>query len=90
MAVAAGGEHHRLGADAVKAAVLHAQGDDAAAGAVLHDQIEREILDEEVGVVPQALLVERVEHGVAGAVGGGGGALCPSPMFCIMPPKARW
>ena len=35
----------------------------------------REIFDEEVGVVLQALLVERVEHRVAGAVGGGAGAL---------------
>ncbi len=48
---------------------------DAAAFAVVHDQVEREIFDEEVGVVAQALLVERVQHRVAGAVGGGAGAL---------------
>ena len=35
----------------------------------------REIFDEEVGVVLQALPVERVQHGVAGAVGRGAGAL---------------
>jgi hypothetical protein len=40
-----------------------------------HDQVDREIFDEEVGVVLQALLVERVQHGMAGAVGGGAGAL---------------
>ena len=74
-AVAAGREHHRLGAEAVDRAVVEAQRDDAAARAVLHDQVEREIFDEEVGVVLQALLVERVQHRVAGAVGGGAGAL---------------
>jgi hypothetical protein len=43
-------------------------------------------------VVLQALLVERVQHGVAGAVGGGGGALHrgPSPIFCMWPPNGRW
>ena len=56
-------------------AVVEAQSDDAAADAVLHDQIDREIFDEEVGVVLEALLIERVEHRVAGAVGGGAGAL---------------
>ena len=50
--------------------------DDAAAGAVLvHDQVDGEVLDEELGRVPQRLAVERVQHGVAGAVGGGAGAL---------------
>ena len=52
------------------------RGDDAAAGAVLvHDQVDGEILDEELGRVPQRLAVQRVQHGVAGAVGGGAGAL---------------
>ena len=91
-AIAAGGEHHRLRAEAMDRPVVEAQGDDAAALAVLHDQVEREIFDEEVGVILQALLIERVKHGVAGAVGGGAGALRggPSPMFWVMPPNARW
>src|SRR6185295_8611123 len=46
-----------------------------AADAAVHDQVDREIFDEEVRVVPEALLVERVEHRMAGAVGGGAGAL---------------
>ena len=41
----------------------------------LHDQVDGEILDEELGRVPQRLAVHRVQHGVAGAVGGGAGAL---------------
>ncbi len=73
---AARGEHDHVRAETVDAAVLEAPRHDAAAGAVLvHDEIERVILDEELGVVLEALLVERVQHGVAGAVGRGGGAL---------------
>ena len=57
-------------------AVFEIERDDAAAGAVLvHDQIEREILDEELRRLAQRLTVERVQHGVAGAVGGGARAL---------------
>ena len=48
---------------------------DATAGAVLHDEVEREILDEELGRIAQALAIERVQHGMAGAVGGCTGAL---------------
>ena len=42
---------------------------------VVHDQIQREVFDEEFGVVPERLLIQRVQDGVAGAVGGGAGAL---------------
>ena len=65
-------------AEAVQRAVLEVPRHDAAAGALLvHDQVEREILDEELGIVAQALLIERVDDRVAGAVGGGAGALAP-------------
>jgi hypothetical protein len=74
-AIAAGGQDHALGAEAVQRAVVELPGRDAAAGAVFHDQVEREVLDEEVDGVAQRLAVERVQHGVAGAVGGGAGAL---------------
>ena len=49
--------------------------DHAAAGAVLHDEIEREVLDEEFGVVLDRLLVQRVQHRVAGAIRGRAGAM---------------
>ena len=42
---------------------------------VVHDQVDGEILDEEFRGVAQRLAVQRVQHGVAGAVGGGAGAL---------------
>ncbi len=79
-AIAAGCQHHRLRTEAVDRAVVEAHGDHAdafllAIRAVLHDQVEREIFDEEVRGVFQALLVERVQHGVTGPVGGGAGAL---------------
>ena len=75
-AVAAGGEHHALGAEQVQRALGHVEREHAAAGAlVVHDQVEREVFDEEARVVRQRLLVQRVQDRVAGAVGGGAGAL---------------
>ncbi len=73
--IAAGGKHHGLCAEAMDRTIIHAQCDDAAALAVFHNQVERKIFDEEVGVIFQALLVERVQHRMAGAVGGGASAL---------------
>jgi hypothetical protein len=61
--------------DAVDGAVLHVQADDADAAVVLHDEVQREVLDEVGGVEGQRAAVEGVEHGVAGAVGGGGAAV---------------
>ena len=46
-----------------------------AAGAVLHDQVDGKILDKEFGLVADRLLVERVQHRMAGAIGRGTGAL---------------
>ena len=54
-AVAAGRDNRLLGAEAVNAAVFEAQGHDAAAHALVHDEIEREILDEELGRMAQRL-----------------------------------
>ncbi len=56
-------------------AVIEVPRDDAGAHTVGHDEIEREIFDEELRVVFQALAVERVQDRVAGTVGGGAGAL---------------
>jgi hypothetical protein len=73
--IAAGGEDGHLGAEAVDRAVVERDRDHAAAAAFFHDQIDGEILDVELGRVPQRLAVHRVQHSVAGAVGGGAGAL---------------
>ena len=57
-------------------AVLEIEGDDAAAAAVLvHHQVDGEIFDEELGRMAQRLAVHGVQHGMAGAIGGGAGAL---------------
>ena len=75
-AIAAGGENGGLRAEAVQRAVVELQRDHAAAGAlVVHDQVDGEELDEEFRGVAQRLAVHGVQHGVAGAVGGGAGAL---------------
>ena len=75
-AVAAGGEDRGLGAETVQRAVVELERDDAAADAlVVHDQVDGEELDVEFGGVAQRLAVHGVQHGVAGAVGGGAGAL---------------
>ena len=73
---AAGGEHHRLGLQDVQLAGLHLERGDADHRALgVADQVERHPLDEEVGPGLDVLLVERVQHRVAGAVGRGAGAL---------------
>ena len=75
-AVAAGREHRRLGAEAVDRAVVHLEADDAAHRALgVADDVDGEVFDEERALRPERLAVERVQHGVAGAVGCGAGAL---------------
>jgi hypothetical protein len=59
----------------VQGAVVQLPGGDARTGAVLHDQVEGEVLDEELDLATDRLAVEGVQDGVAGAVGGGAGAL---------------
>ena len=48
-------------AETVQGAVLHVEGDNTNTLAVLHDQVEREVLDEEVGVVAEGLAIECVQ-----------------------------
>ena len=75
-AITAGGEDRHVGAEAMDGAVIHIERDHAAAAAfVVHDQVDGEIFDVELGGVLERLAVHRVQHGVAGAVGGGAGAL---------------
>ena len=74
--VSAGREHRHVRAEAVQCAVLQVPGDQATAPALLVDQqIDREVLDEKLRVVLEALLIEGVQDGVPGAVGRGAGAL---------------
>ena len=74
-AIAAGREDDLVRAKPMQRAFRHVERDHAAAFAIFHDQIEREVLDEERGVVLQRLLIQGVQHGVAGAIGRRAGAL---------------
>ena len=57
-------------------AVVHLEADEAAHRAFrIADEVDGEILDEELAARLQRLAVERVQDRVAGAVGGGAGAL---------------
>ena len=57
-------------------AVVQIPGHDAPAGAVfVHDKVKREVFDVEFRIVFQRLLIQGVQHGVAGTIGGGAGAL---------------
>ena len=59
LAVAAGRQNGVGRLEPVDGAVLQAEGDDAAALAVLHQQVQGEVLDEVVAVVPEKLVVSK-------------------------------
>ena len=68
-------------------------GDDADHGAVLVlHQVHGEPLVQEDGAALDVGLVQRMQQGVAGAVGGGAGAgrLAALAKFFDWPPKGRW
>src|SRR5262249_58856197 len=74
--VPAGGEDRHVGAEAMDRTVVEVYGDDSAAAALfVHDQVDGEEFDEEFSGVAQRLAVHRVQHRMAGAVGGGTSAL---------------
>lgn len=68
-----GGDDGVVRSDSVDGSVGDGHADDSSAGSLLvHDQIEDEVLDEEVAVVPETSSEEGVQHGVSGSVGSGG------------------
>jgi hypothetical protein len=75
-ACAARGHQRRFGFQDVNVTRFHFNGCDANAIALcVQDQILRHPLDEEARARCDVLLIQRVQHGVAGAVCGGAGAL---------------
>ena len=75
-AVTAGSEYRHLAPEPVHGAVAQAPGEHPEAlSLVVHQEVGREIFDEELRVMPEGLLIERVQDGVAGAVGRRAGAL---------------
>jgi hypothetical protein len=72
---AAGGKDRRLAVEGDDLAGLHLERDDPEhLPRLVADQIERHPLDEELRVGTHVALIERVQHRVASAVGGGAGA----------------
>jgi hypothetical protein len=63
--VTTGSKYSLMGAEAMEGTILHVQSDDTNALAVLHDEVERKVLNEEVGVVAKTLAVERVKKSMA-------------------------
>ena len=59
----------------MQAAGRQIQRDDAAAHAIVHHEVDGEVFDEELGLVCQRLLVQRMQHRVPGSVGRGASAL---------------
>src|SRR5882757_4180823 len=75
-AVTAGCQNGSVSAEAVECAVLDVPCQHTAAGApVIHQKIKGDIFDEELGVVIQALLVQRVQNRMPGSIGRGAGPL---------------
>src|SRR5207248_2997097 len=74
-AAAARRQYDDLCPEQVQRAVFQPPREDAAALALVDDEIEDDVMDEELGVVLQALLIEGMEHRMTGPVGGGAGAL---------------
>lgn len=73
--VATSGQNGVVSQETVQGSVLLIVGEDTTALSVLHDQIDSEVLDEVVGVVPQGLAVERVKESVTGTISGGAAAV---------------
>ena len=69
-ALAAGGEHDRLAAERLQAAVQEVPADDALAAAVVLDELPGEELLVDLDVALDELLVEHLDQHVAGDVGG--------------------
>lgn len=74
--VTTGRKNGLVGTETVKSAVFHVESNNADTLAVLHNQVEREVLNEEVGVVPKRLAIKRVEKSMTGSVSGGSTSVC--------------
>ncbi len=73
---AASGDDGHIGAEPMNRPVLETPSEQTAARAILvHQEVHGEILDKEACLVLEALLIERVQDGVAGPIRGGAGPI---------------
>lgn len=63
--ISTSGENSFVCAESVKSTVFHVHGHNTNTLSAFHDQVEREVLDEEVGVVPERLTIERMKDSVS-------------------------
>src|SRR6516225_2884412 len=90
-AIAAGGEHYEMRTKAMQGAVFEVPcHDPAACSFLVHDQVERKILDEELRIIAQALLIERVDKRMTGPIGGGASAMRRITLAVISHMAAEW
>lgn len=75
-AVATGRKNGLVGTETVKSAVFHVESNNTDTLAILHNQVESEVLNEEVGVVPKRLAVKRVQESMTSTVSGGSASVC--------------
>src|SRR5579872_2676587 len=74
--ITASRDYRHGSAETMHGTVFKIERDHAAAAAfVVHDQIDGKVFDVKLGRMPQRLAIERMQHGVTGAVGGGASAL---------------
>ena len=70
-------QNHLLSRKPVDRAIIEVPRHDPATGPFfVHDQVSRKILDKKFDLMLYRLLVERMQHGMAGAIGRGTGPLC--------------
>src|SRR6185312_13652977 len=74
-AIPAGGENRGMRAEAVQLALGHVESDDAPTRTLLHDEVDRKVFNEEGRFVTDRLLIEGMQHRVAGAIGRSAGSL---------------
>ena len=74
--ITTGSQDGLVSPEAMEGTIFHVECDDTDTFAILHDQVESKVFDEEVGVMTERLAIQRVEQGVAGAVGGSCTAVC--------------
>src|SRR5262245_48190212 len=74
--IAAGRKNRHMRAEAVHEPAAKAKRNDAPAPAlIVHDEVDREILDEEFGLVPQCPAIKGVKDRVTRAIGRGASPL---------------
>ena len=74
--ITTGGQHNHMGTETMNRSCRHVDCNHATAFAIFHDQINSKILNEELSFMLECLLIESVQHGMAGTISRRTGTLC--------------